>query len=400
MRIAVFNTFDITPGENGGEIRLKNLYSRLSKTHEVRFLSYDLRCKAPVRRETLSPALQIVDTAVTDEDRWAFYQANERLGLYPHDVLCVDTYEFSGKFLHEIDKALSWAEVVVVVHPFLAPEIFSRCSTLHLKIFEALNVELRAKTAFFQPARDRQLAERLLEATRRSEDYALQSADIVLTVGEGDSQGFVEDYDVDASKLRVVPNGVTVADYDAISGVAIENFRDEAGVAGQDVGIFLGSAYGPNVDSYKLARKWLDDSGFTGHVFIVGRIIDVYDESWPAVGFTEHWLGFVDDATKHLLVASSDFALQIVTSGGGTNLKLFDYMASGVPILANEFGRRGVAEGGWFISIETPEDMRRAIASRIWHDPVASEAARVARAIALRDFDWDSIANTYRTILA
>ena len=400
MRIAAFNTFDITPGENGGEIRLLNLYSRLAQTDEVRFLSYDLRCKPPVRRQSVFPALQIVDTAVTDVDRWAFYQANERLGLYPHDVLCVDTYEFSANFLREIDKALAWAEVIVVVHPFLAPEIFSRCSTLHLKVFEALNVELRAKTAFFQPARDQRLAERMIEATRRCEAYALEVADIVLTVGDGDSQGFVEDYGVDPAKLRVVPNGVTVADYDAISSAAIAAFREEAGVADQDVGIFLGSAYGPNVDSYKLARKWLDEAGFNGHVFIVGRIIDVYDESWPAVGFTEHWFGFVDDATKHLLVASADFALQIVTSGGGTNLKLFDYMASGVPILANEFGRRGVDEDGWFISVDTPADIHRAVASRIWHSPAADEAARVARTIALRDFDWDSIANTYRTILA
>ena len=399
MRIAVFNTFDITPGENGGEIRLLNLYSRLSHTDEVRFLSYDLRCKLQVRRDWVHPALEIVDTAVTDEDRWTFYQANERLGLYPHDILCIDTYEFSADFLREVDKALAWAEVVVVVHPFLAPEIFGRCSTLHLKVFEALNVEARAKTAFLQPARDRRLANRMIEATRRCEAYALEVADIVLTVGKEDSQGFVEDYGVDPIKLKVVPNGVTVADYDAVSAAVIADFREQAGLSDQEVGIFLGSAYGPNVDSYKLTRKWLDEAGFNGHIFIVGRIIDVYDESWPAVGFTEHWFGFVDDAIKHVLVASADFALQIVVSGGGTNLKLFDYMASGVPILANEFGRRGVAEDGWFISVETPADIARAVASRVWHGSAADEAARLARTIALRDFDWDSIADNYRAIL-
>ena len=379
---------------------MTNIYRRMSQTDEVRVISYDLRCKTAVRRETLEPALDIIDTMVTDSDRWAFYQANERLGLYPHDVLCIDTYTFSPQFLREVTRALAWAEVVVVTHPFLAKEIFSRCTPLQLRVFEALNVEILAKQSFFAPAKDRALADELLAATRRCERYALEAADIVLTVGESDSQGFVDEYGVDPAKLRVVPNGVAVNGYDCISSEVCTAFRSESGIVDGDIGIFLGSAYGPNVDSYRMAREMLDKACFTGTVFVVGRISDVYDESWPSVQFTEKWFGFVDDAVKHLLVKSADFAIQTVTSGGGTNLKLFDYMAAGVPILANAFGRRGVAEDGWFISVETASDMRDVVATRQWRSASALEAASVARKIALRDFDWDSIAKQYRAILA
>lgn len=400
MRVAVFNTFDITPAENGGEIRMLNIYRRLSKTDPVRVVSYDLRCKLPVRREMVPPALDIVDTMVTEEDRRIFFQTNERLGLFPHDVLCVDTYSFSPHFLNEVGRALEWAEVIIVTHPFLATEIFPRCSPLHLRVFEALNVELRAKTSFFAPAKDRALADSFITATRRCEAYALETADIVITVGEGDSQGFIEEYDADPAKLRVVPNGVTVRSYDGISIEACAAFRAEAGLDNSDVGVFLGSAYGPNVDAYRIARAWLDEAGFDGTIFVVGRISDVYDESWPAVGFTEKWFGFVDDSTKHLLVKSADFAIQIVTSGGGTNLKLFDYMASGTPIIANAFGRRGVNDDGWFIAAETAAELRELVQKRQWHTPAAKASADVARGIALRDFDWDSITQLYRAILA
>lgn len=400
MRVAVFNTFDISPAQNGGEIRMTNIYRRMSQTDEVRVISYDLRCKTAVRRETLKPALDIIDTMVTDSDRWAFFQTNERLGLYPHDVLCIDAYTFSPHFLREVTRALAWAEVVVVTHPFLAKEIFSRCTPLQLKVFEALNVEILAKQSFFAPAKDRDLADELLAATRRCERYALEAADIVLTVGESDSQGFVDEYGVDPVRLRVVPNGVSVNGYDGVSSEACAAFRRESGLVDGDIGIFLGSAYGPNVDSYRMAREMLDQAGFTGTVFVVGRISDVYDDTWPSVQFTEKWFGFVDDAVKQLLLKSADFAIQTVTSGGGTNLKLFDYMAAGVPILANTFGRRGVAEDGWFIPVESASDMNEVVASRQWRSASAKEAASVAREIALRDFDWDSIAKQYRAILA
>lgn len=400
MRVAVFNSFDITPAENGGEIRLINLYSRLSQTDPVRFLSYDLRCKQPIQRQRVAPALDIVDTMVTDSDRWVFFQANERLGLHPHDVLCIDAYTFSAQFLHEVDRMLRWADVVVCTHPYLATVIFPRCTPLQLRVFEAHNIELHAKTSFFAPAKDRALAGALLSTTRRAEAYALEVADIVLTVGERDSEGFVAEYGVDPAKLHVVPNGVSVGAYDAISAEACAAFRAEAGLAESDVGVFLGSAYGPNVDAYKEARAWLDAAGFDGTIFVIGRIADVFDESWPAVGFTEKWLGFVDAATKHLLVKSADFAIQIVTSGGGTNLKLFDYMAAGTPIIANAFGRRGVSDDNWFIAVETDTDMRNIVRTRQWRGEAAKASAEVARSIALRDFDWDSIAKRYRTILA
>jgi glycosyltransferase involved in cell wall biosynthesis len=400
MRIAVFNTFDITPAQNGGEIRMLNLYQRLSQTDPVRVLSYDLRCKKTVRRDTIPPALDITDTLVTDTDRWTFFQANDRLGLYPHDVLCIDTYEFSPAYLREIDRALAWCDVVVVSHPYLATTIFSRCTPLHLRVFEAHNVELHVKRSFFASARDRILADRFIDATRRCEAYALETADIVVTVGEGDSRSFVKDYGAEPAKLHVVPNGVNVSAYDAISAEMRDAFREEAGLINADVGVFLGSAYGPNVDSYRIARAWLDEAGFDGTVFIIGSISDVYDDSWAPVCFSEHWLGFVDDATKHLLVATADFAIQIMASGGGTNLKLFDYMASGTPIIANQLGRRGVDEDGWFIPVENGSEMRDVISTRRWRGADAARAANIARDIALRDFDWDRIAKRYRAILA
>jgi glycosyltransferase involved in cell wall biosynthesis len=400
MRIAVFNTFDIAPGHGGGEIRLQNLYRRLSRTNDVRFLSYDINCTVPIRRSRLSPALDLITTAVSEADRSAFFGAWDQTGRYPHDVMCVSRYEFTPVFLAEVSAALAWAQVVVVTHPYLSGLIIPQCQSHHLKIYEAHNNELRVKTEHFAGSRNPGLGDQFVADTRRCEALALESADIVLTVSDGDAESFVVDYDVRRTKLQVVPNGVSVAPFDSIPLAAKHGFRQAAGLASRDVGVFLGSSYGPNVDSYRLIRMWLDEAKFTGSVLIVGRIVDAYSSSWPRVSFNEHWLGFVDDTVKRLVVSASDFALQIVTSGGGTNLKLFDYMAAGVPILANVFGARGVAEDGWFIPVDSPEAMKEVILSRRWRSREAMTAAAAAHGIALRTFDWERIADKYQAILA
>jgi hypothetical protein len=88
----------------------------------------------------------------------------------------------------------------------------------------------------------------------------------------------------------------------------------------------------------------------------------------------------------------SEFCFTSCHRGGGTNLKLFDYMASGVPIVANTFGARGVAEDGWFVPVNSSGRMREMVTSRLWRSEQARLAARVAHDIAIRYFDWDAIA--------
>lgn len=53
-------------------------------------------------------------------------------------------------------------------------------------------------------------------------------------------------------------------------------------------------------------------------------------------------LGRVSQAELAVLLASVDVALNPMTSGSGSNLKMLDYTASGVPVLTTPFGNRGL----------------------------------------------------------
>lgn len=394
MRIAVFSTYDVSPGENGGEARYLAIYSRLAKIHDVRIVAYHAGTSHPSATQRLAPRFTNVVCGISEADKGLLHSLFSQTGRYLHDILCIEDYSFTDEFRAAARSAVDWADAIVVSHPYLAPVVYPLCRRNHLRVHEAHNVEFDAKTSYLKGSRSPALIPRFLDQVAFAERLAVSSADIVATVSAGDAQRISELYDYPSSKVMVAPNGVTSADYDGVPKEAIAAMRRTM-AAPDGIGVFIGSAYGPNIDSYKQARLWLDAAGFTGRVIVLGRMIEARDDSWPPVSFSESWLGFVDLETKILLMRSADFALQVVTSGGGTNLKIFEYMAAGLPIIANDFGARGISGDGWALRANNVEELARLVTSRAWAAPGGASAAKKAKSIVNETYDWDIVARRY-----
>ena len=60
-------------------------------------------------------------------------------------------------------------------------------------------------------------------------------------------------------------------------------------------------------------------------------------------------LGVVNEMEKNRVFSTVDFALNPMYSGSGTNLKMFDFMSAGIPIITSEFGTRGIDNKNIFI---------------------------------------------------
>eukprot|EP01037_Dinobryon_pediforme_P021038 gene21038-21806_t len=398
MKILVISTYDVTPGQNGGEARFLALYSRLAAHHEVCILAYDHRRREPVRHARLSDRLNVLTHSSTEGDWNTLVDENGRVGRYLHDILSIGTYRFSPAFISAVAHATDWADTVIVTTPFLAPIVFPMCKPRHLKVHESHNVEADAKQQYLAGSRDPSTASAFLDETIRAEAYALAECDLVTAVSAGDRDRFIEYYDCDPSKIFVVPNGVSGDGYDVISEASKTQFRQTLDRA-LPIVTFMGSGYGPNLDSYYTARGWLQEAGFEGTVILIGGMIDGRDATAPPVNFSEKWLGFVDQNVKELILSSSDFALQIVTTGGGTNLKVFDYMAAGRPIVANAFGARGIVDSDWYLKVDSAADMADLLKRRSWETDEGLAAASRAREIVAASFDWDVIAARYEDIL-
>lgn len=57
-----------------------------------------------------------------------------------------------------------------------------------------------------------------------------------------------------------------------------------------------------------------------------------------------HITGPIEEAEKVQWLTAADVAVNPMFSGSGTNIKMFDFMAFGLPIIATEIGARGITK--------------------------------------------------------
>jgi glycosyltransferase involved in cell wall biosynthesis len=392
MRIVVLSTFDVWPPRDGGQTRYVNLWTRFSRDHEIKILVYDFRHTGPEHRYKLSDNVEVIVSTALPEDAGRFHEASGVTSLWLHDVLCLCEYRFSDAFLRALHCEIRDCDVLVASHPYLAPVAFPLAPSSVLKIYESYNIELDIKRRYFETGSNKQLLRDFLNVVQRGEAIAARQADHVTVVSDNDKIRMSELYGISIDKITVVPNGASISHLAPASKEERAEMRHILGIADGMVGIFLGSAFAANVNSYLCARSQLQASGFRGTMLLLGSIEEIDRSSWSGVNFKERWLGFVPEEVKSALLMTADFALHLMFDGAGTNLKLFEYMGAGLPILANDFGARGVAQLGWFWRVETPGSIKDALTQIAAGEAEVTRRAGDARRIALSHFDWKQIA--------
>jgi len=388
MQLVVLSTYDLIPVRDGGQTRYLNLYSRLSQRHDVTLIAYDHRQTGRTRTYYINSRFQVILPPMLPGDATLFRDNLQRSNRLTHDVNCIRQYKFSTEFHRVLQAAVNSCDVLVASHPYLALAAFSHAAASTAKLYEAHNVEYDARRSYYRGTTDPALTRLLLEDVRFGEGFAAHDADYVTAVSSTDADRLVELYDIPRSKLTIVPNGVDIASYPLLDPHEKQMVRDRLGLGGRPLAVFVGSAYLPNAEAYLRIREMLLQAGYSGAVAIIGTVNEAVPGDLTLVPFKERWLGFVEEELKTLLLTAADFALHLMFSGAGTNLKLFDYMAARALIVGNSFGTRGVAGGDWFWPVETSDDLRQFLEKRPWETMEGEGIAARARAVAEQQFDW------------
>ena len=198
----------------------------------------------------------------------------------------------------------------------------------------------------------------------------------------------------------VVANGVSAATYPTLDGGVRDAARARVGLDHSPLALFVGSLHGPNITAalnlVELAQQCPDI------VFaIIGSVCDAAPllEKAASGALPDNLLlpGRVVEAELRVWLAIADVGLNPVTTGSGTNLKMLEYAAAGLPILSTPFGGRGgILQAGKHFSEAEIADfgiaLRRLLAAEQASTVAAISAA--ARQQALRAGDWAAIAGT------
>lgn len=299
---------------------------------------------------------------------------------YPNVLASSALRQCSG----QLDQLLETADLILVRGPWQVRELLDRSDVP--VVYSSHNVEVErfesTHPPFYRLLRDR---------VRELERVAVEETAATICTSERDANMYRDRFDV-RSPLIIAPNGTSrnnIRDQNSESDSA-DALRERYGFARDTpVVLFVGSNYGPNVEAaehildiaHRMRSQQLDVQ-----FLIVGTVGNAVEFSAPNVTVT----GFVDEFEAHFDIA--DLALNPMMTGAGTNIKLFDYFARGLPVVSTPFGVRGIEiEAGTHSCVVKLNEFSDAIL-RLLESPEKREwISRNAQSLVADKYTWETI---------
>jgi len=388
-RWLVLNTFPVYPPMGGGQNRMFHLYRHVASELGVRVTLLSLTGPDdPEREQTIAPGVTEHRVPLSRAQARRLQDMTQALDAPVDDIAAIQGWRDNPAFISALQRHAANATLGVCAHPYLVHALSEHFDGPWL--YESHNVETDLKRAILEDALNRGVAEAetALAEVEEAERLACRQSRDVLACAEGDLRVFRERYDLPADKGRVVPN---CADLTALPMIDMPTRRrwqvrlDQH----QPVALFLGSWHGPNLQAAEFICRRLAPAHPGAVFYLAGSLCE--HPGFRHLPPNVRALGRVSDAELRVLLASVDVALNPMTSGSGSNLKMLDYTASGVPVLTTPFGNRGLefpAEAVWLAELEAfPRTFEALLAS-----DDDTRQARVARARERteRHFAWGS----------
>jgi glycosyltransferase involved in cell wall biosynthesis len=121
----------------------------------------------------------------------------------------------------------------------------------------------------------------------------------------------------------------------------------------------------------------------------------------PAAGARLKCFGIVSEERKRELLLAADVALNPASGGGGSSLKIGDYLSHGLPVVTTATGARGFALVDGVEAAIAPLDRFPAALGRLAADPAARDAmARSGRKFAAAHLGWPQLGEAYAALVA
>ncbi|MFL5963063.1 MAG: glycosyltransferase family 4 protein [Gaiellaceae bacterium] len=300
------------------------------------------------------------------------------------DVAAALVLDRGDDLVDALAAAHAWRpDAVVVAHAFLVRQARLALPDVPL-VYDSHNVESLLKDGMYADSRE---SRRVADAVRRLEAEACTESALVIACSDDDRQMLHELFELPLERCEVVPNGVAVG---KVAFVPWEARRGRPRCA------FAGSDHGPNVEAaldIVAAARALPHVDFD----LVGTVNVRLRPGLPS-NVVAH--GRIDDATKAAVFAQATLSLNPMRGGSGSNLKIVDYAASGLPVVTTPFGARGFSDElvGTFAVYEGGSDAL-VDAVRVALGDDWAERTVSAREICEREYDWAVLAQRYAEIL-
>ena len=387
LKFLMVNTYPSNPARHGGGIRIQSLWGSMPA---------DISAQAVVLAHTDGGAALMPLTRARagfeqhvpfwPELRAAIAQLSAVTGTSSDDVALALAATGDDPFTRALHAAVgSGADALVLVHPFMVRQAIAAAPGMPI-IYDSQNVEADLKASMF---RDDEGGRKAVELVAQLEAEACAHASLVVCCTEDDRRRLIERYGVAANIVHVIPNGASIVSAVFTPWTARDLTAPRC--------VFAGSGHAPNLEAAAIvieAAASLPEVGFD----LVGDLASGLGHLALPPNVVLH--GRVSDAEKQRLFAHAALALNPMKVGSGSNLKLVDYLAAGLPVLSSPVGARGFSpELIDCLEVVAPEPaaLAGAIGASLQRDWSATSAK--AREIVQREYDWRVISARYAELL-
>lgn len=388
MKVTVVDMQPITPAVGGGRQRLLGLYHALGHDIECTYVgSYDWPGE-PYRDKQIATGLREIVVPLSPEHHAAAAALSRRIaGRTAIDIAFADQAHLSPEYLRVAREHIGKADAVVFSHPWCFPPLADALRPEQLVVYDSQNVEAVLRTSLYE---DLPEAAPLLTRVVETEYALCRRADLMLVCSHDDRETFHRLYDAEWTKLRVVPNGIFAFKYPIPTPQQRKNAKQKLGVEQQSLVLFVGSGYGPNNDAARFVNDRvahaLPDLGFA----IVGGCCECLDDASLAPNVTK--LGVLDEKQKHTWMTAADIAVNPLVVGSGTSIKMFDFMAAGLPVVTTAIGARGIQHASAlpFVLAE-PQQFIRAVGELVGNGSKRATCIKAGRQTVEDFYAWERI---------
>ena len=387
-KIVVTTTYQVFPPTGGGQKRIYHLYKEWARKADVVLVT--LSANQRTRRATISSGFVEVAVERSEKQNVQIGELQSLLMVSAvEDIAAIDGYRLNPNFLSVLSQECKNTDLVISSHPYLYRAI--RDVYQGRLWYEAHNVEYDMKAAILPESPPR---EGYLERVKKVEAECCLDAELILSVSEEDKARLIEVYGLQDGKILILPNGMDfrTASSNRLAKDEKRRLKERLGFGRSPVALFVGSYHGPNIEALKAIKEIASQSP-QFLFFIVGSVCD--HEEVRRMPENVKPLGVLDEDEKNVVLNASDMALNPVLAGSGSNLKLLEYIAYGIPVITTPHGARGyrfenkrhilLAEIGQFPSL-----LRECLSV----DPLDLQSmAENARQFASSKYDWSVIAS-------
>lgn len=382
-RVLILNDYPVNPAESGGKIRVDAVARNLAENGTpVTVLT--LKPDPPGRHFWVAPNYEELNIPKSPMHRRLDAVLSHGAGCSADDVSALlFTRTLTPEFERALRRELRHARAVLFSHCYLEP--LRKVVPRNIPVFfDSHNVEWELKEALYARG---SISRRMIHRVRRAEQRLTAVSRSVFCVSQKTLDAMVALVPQAERKCHVAPNGVHC---DRVENLPREQriaLREAAGFGTAPMTVFLGSGHPPNAQAARIIIERIAPENPNILFLLIGSVCGWFvGQSLPENVLA---MGIVSDGVKEFLLQTADLALNPMEVGSGTSLKLFDYLAAGLPVLTTQVGARGISDEDmpvlYFATVEEFSARTREILDDL---PTLETHRAPSRELARRTFDW------------